>query len=504
MILKKLFNSGWLVLRILLSSLSGALVVLIILFVVVLNNRPDLKIWHQVELDQEFRAEAGLKDFQAYLALEDRLFAELDSAIYQTVKQENRVSSNRYSKKSLSYPGRWPVNWNRSFVLDTDKPRLRVLLLHGMSDSPYSMRSIGQSLHKRGASVIGLRIPGHGQAPSGLLGVEWEDMAAAVRLAIRQLDTGADDGPLFIVGYSNGGALAVQYALDALSDDGLPAVDGLVLMSPEIGISKAAALAVWQQRLGSLLGLEQLAWNSILPEYDPWKYGSFALNAGKQAYRITHEIQRQITMQGKAGLLGKMPPILAFQSAADSTVQAPALISNLFERLPVPDAVKSDPGQFGHELVLFDINRYADIELLIKTDPLTWAKPLLEKSTGTFQATFLSNAGREDYQIITATRRPNSSEIKKCETGLLWPKDVYSLTHVSLPFPPNDQTYGNDEKNPSPGINLGDMALRGEKNVLLIPASDMLRLRSNPFHSYMVWRLLIFMGQESAPANSCL
>ena len=502
--LKKLLHSSRRILQTVLSSLVGALIVMIIVFVVTMNNRPDLEIWHKVELDQEFHADADVKDFAAYLALEDRLFAELDTAIYQDTKQEPDRSINRYQRGSMSDPGRWPTNWNRTFVLDTDKPRLRVLLLHGMSDSPYSMRSIGQSLHKRDAKVIGLRIPGHGQAPSGLLDVKWEDMAAAVRLAILHLDEGAGEEPLFIVGYSNGGALAVQYALDSLSDDNLPAVDGLVLMSPEIGITKIAALAVVQEHLGHLLGLEKLAWNSLQPEYDPWKYGSFALNAGIQAYRITKEIQSQITSQGRAGLLGRMPPILAFQSAVDATVQAPALISNLFERLPLTDASKSDPKQTGHELVLFDINRFAEIDVLIKADPVAWVEPLLKKGNSTFQATFLSNAGRADEQIVTATRRPGSSAVTKCETGLLWPQDVYSLTHVALPFPPDDPTYGNDEKNPSPGINLGAMALRGERNVLLVSASEMLRLRSNPFHSYMVWRLLIFMGLMEVPSNSCL
>jgi len=298
--------------------------------------------------------------------------------------------------------------------------------------------------------------------------------------------------------------MAVEYALASLSDDSLPAVDGLVLMSPEIGISKIAALAVWQERLGHLLGLEKLAWNSLLPEYDPWKYGSFALNAGKQAYLITQEIQRQISNQAQAGLLGKMPPILAFQSTVDATVEAPALIQNLFERLPLTDVTQLNSDQKGHELVLFDINRHAEIQLLLKSDPLTWISPLLKNGTASYQVTFLSNEGQKDHQIVTSTRRPKSSKINKCGTGLIWPEDVYSLTHVALPFPPNDPTYGDDSKNPSPGVNLGAIALRGERNVLLISASEMLRLRSNPFHSYLVWRLLMFMGLEKEPSNSCL
>ncbi len=133
-------------------------------------------------------------------------------------------------------------------------------------------------------------------------------MAAAVRLAMTELQAKSAGVPLYIVGYSNGGALAVQYTLDSLADESLKTVDGLVLISPEIGISKMAVLAQWQERLGHLLGLEKLAWNSILPEYDPWKYGSFALNAAKQAYLITQEIQRQISCTGKGRKSGSYAP----------------------------------------------------------------------------------------------------------------------------------------------------------------------------------------------------
>jgi len=63
----------------------------------------------------------------------------------------------------------WPVNWNRSFVLPQEEPALGVLLLHGLSDSPYSLKALGERLNGQGAMVLGLRIPGHGTAPSGLV-----------------------------------------------------------------------------------------------------------------------------------------------------------------------------------------------------------------------------------------------------------------------------------------------------------------------------------------------
>ncbi len=503
-VLKRLLRASRRLIRFLLSSSLGALVVIVIALVFNLNNRPDLSIWHTTVLDQEFSAEMGLKNFDEYLKLEDRLFGQLDRLIYQKIQQEDRTAINRYNRGSYSDPGRWPTNWNRSFVLPVENPKFGVLLIHGMSDSPYSLRSIGHVLHDRDVNVIGLRVPGHGQAPSGLLDIEWEDMAAAVRLAMTELRDKSPDSPLYIVGYSNGGALAVHYALDTLVDSTLAPADGLILMSAEIGVTRLAALAKWQERLGHLLGLEKLAWNDLLPEYDPWKYGSFALNAGKQAYLITTAIQKQISEQEVAGTLGQMPPILAFQSVVDSTVLAPALVHNLFERLPRLTSGQSDNEKTLHELVLFDINRYAEIQPLLKGNLTAWIEPMLANEDHGFLLTMVSNRDRRNQQLAAVSRMPGSSDVEVCDTGLQWPDDVYSLSHVALPFPPDDPVYGGKQAGPSPGIDLGLLALRGEKNVLQVPASTMLRLRYNPFYSYMEQRMLSFMHFEGGSGSSCV
>ena len=491
-------------LRILVSSLLGALVVIIVLVVVDLNSRPDLSLWHTTVLDEEFNAETGLESFAQYLELEERLFQQLDQLIYENIEEKDRRAINRYNRGSLSDPERWPTNWNRSFVLPSTDPKMGVLLLHGMSDSPYSLRDTGQFLHAKGAHVIGLRIPGHGQAPSGLLDVEWQDMAAAVRLAMDELYQKTANGPLYIVGYSNGGALAVQYALDSLGNSSLKPVDGLVLMSPEIGVSKLAVLAKWQERLGHLLGLEKLAWNSLQPEYDPWKYGSFALNAGKQAYLITQEIQTQLSREAKAGVLDQMPPILAFQSVVDATVTAPALVHNLFDRLPAIAPVPDNGGQKRHELVLIDINRFSEFEPLMTANPTAWIDPMLEEGSRSYKITFLSNNSQKDRHVIAASRSAGSSIVDRCYTNMTWPADVYSLSHVALPFPPDDPVYGGDEAASSAGIDLGQLALRGERNVLQVSAAAMLRLRYNPFYEYMEKRMLSFLNLNASSEPVCV
>jgi alpha-beta hydrolase superfamily lysophospholipase len=471
----------------------GGCVVLVVVCVIHLEGRPDLKVWHEAELDAEFTASAPVQNFVGYLALEKRLFDQLNERVYDRIKPEDRRRINRYHRGSLSDPNRWSPNWNRTFELAASPPAAGVLLLHGMSDSPYSLRSLGQRLHAAGAWVVGLRLPGHGTAPSGLVRMRWEDMAVAVRLAMHHLRDQLGKRPLYIVGYSNGGTLAVHYALAALEDPTLPKVNGLILISPAIGVTPIAALARWQARVGRLLSLGKLAWNSILPEYDPFKYGSFAVNAGDQTYRLTGEIQSHLKTLGAAGKLKAFPPVLTFQSLVDATVSTEAVVQELFERLPAG----------GHELVLFDINRVLEIKRVLKRDPKTVAKALLDNTGLLFTVGFVTNKNEEVRDIVLLQKNPGDSGITEIPLGLTWPRGLYSLSHVALPFPPDDPLYGDTDPGNSPGIHLGSVALRGERGVLQISATDMLRLRWNPFYPYIEKRLLEFLHlAASSQTNS--
>lgn len=473
--------------KLLAGGLLIAFVILLVIFVLHLENRADLHVWHLAELDEEFTASSRVATFGEYLALEDRLFRQLEERVYERIEPADRYSVNRYHRGSRSDPERWPSNFNRSYELKADAPKAGVLLLHGMSDSPYSLRNLGISLNDAGAWVVSLRLPGHGTAPSGLVDVHWRDMAAAVPIAMRHLREKVGPAPIYMVGYSSGGALAVHYSLVALDDEALPRADRLVLVSPAIGVSSLAVLAVWQARLGDLLGLEKLAWNSLLPEYDPFKYGSFAVNAGDQVYRLTAEIQSLLNAKSD-GALGQFPPVLAFQSVVDATVSTPALVKGLFSRLP----------ENGHELVLFDIARHVEIEQLMRKDPRAEVKAVLESAGAAFSVSLLTNEAERSRGIVVKYRHAGESDVTTVVTDMVWPTDIYSLSHVALAIPVTDPLYGDDPNVESPGVSLGKVALYGERGLLRIPASDQLRQRWNPFYGYLDKRVHAFLGLERA------
>ena len=466
-------------------STLGATFVLLVVFVLYLNSRTDLDIWHTADLDEEFTQESGVDSFEEYLDLVERLFEQLDELVYDKIPSAQRTLINRYHRDSLSDPQRWEQNWNRSFELSSVSPRGAVLLLHGMSDSPYSLRKLGQRLHADGFHVLGLRLPGHGTAPSGLLEVAWQDMAAATRLAMQHLADRNPGRPLYIMGYSTGAALAVHYALAAQEDESLPKVERIVLLSPAIGVSPVAAFAVWQARLGHLLGLNKLSWNDLLPEYDPFKYGSFAVNAGDVVYRLTNQIQERISALESEGKLEQFPQILAFSSIVDATVSAPALVSGLFDRLP----------DNGHELLLFDVNRVEGLEPLMNRNPDEIMREIKQDADGKYILSVVTNEAPNSPAVTVVSSDSQRELPAGSMPGMTWPDDIYSLAHVALPFDYDDPLYGADESVKSPGIRLGNLAMRGEKGVLQVSAADMLRLRWNPFYGYVEKRVLEFIGE---------
>ena len=227
------------------------------------------------------------------------------------------------------------------------------LLVHGLTDSPYSMRAVGETLRAGGYYGLALRMPGHGTVPAALTTAVWEDWLAAVRLGVRHVRERIGPGkPLVLVGYSNGGALVLKYALDEVErGEPLPSTR-LALISPMIGVAPFA----WLARVISLLGpvpyFEKARWLDVIPEYNPFKDNSFPANAGLQSWRLTTDLQAQILRLGKAGRLKELPPVLAFQSIVDATVSTAAVVHALFDQLE----------SNGSELVLFDINRLSGID----------------------------------------------------------------------------------------------------------------------------------------------
>jgi alpha-beta hydrolase superfamily lysophospholipase len=464
-------------------ALLGAVAAIVIAYVLWARAQPPLELWHQVDLDEEFTAAKAqeVASLDDYLALEDRLYDELDAKVYAKTPTGPAQRLNRFSPGSASDPRQRHPNWNRTFELIPEHPVGGVLLLHGMSDGPYSLRALGEALYDKGYRVLGLRMPGHGTAPAGLLTVTWEDMAAATRLGAQHLAAAVDGKPIHIIGYSTGGALALDYTLDAMDDADLAVPASLVLVSPAVGVTPLAKLTRLFDLMGQLPGLEQLAWTSLVPEFDPFNYNAFTANASFQVHRMTRATTRRIQRMAAEAPIAGFPSTLVLLTVVDATVSPRSAVENLLRHL-APDT---------HELLLYDINRYALKSPLLVADTGALTEQLMADDTLPFVITLVGNESADSRRVVVRHKPPFAAAAVRTERlAADWPDDTISLSHVDLPFPPDDPLYGQYPPKTPGQVFLGQLAIRGERGVLKVPAQWLLRLRHNPFYAYQERRVL--------------
>ncbi len=449
-----------------------------------------LETWHTEELTEEFTLDKAeqIHSLNDYLQLEERLFRQQDEIIYAETDTGPEEALNRYSSGSIADPRKYESNLNRTFELATDQPRGGVLLLHGMSDSPYVLRALGKKLHEQGYYVVGMRMPGHGTIPSGLRYISHRDMTAAVRIGMKHLEKQVNGKPVHMIGYSNGATLAIEFTLDALEGNGVTVPASLVLISPALGIHPAAGMARFLDSMSFLPGLDSWSYTEIDAEFDPFKYNSFATNAADVVYSLTRSVARRVKQRAKSKPDNVLPPVLVFKSAVDATVSTDAVIDNLLDHLK-PER---------HELVLFDINRHAALtsKMLIE-DPAPFTNRVLNTTDKPFAVTLVTNENEESIQVVAKYFAPFNTEPE--QTGKLeiaWPPGVISLSHVALPIAPDDPVYGQVHPQQEGFIFLGKIAIQGERGLLKVSTDWVLRLRYNPFYEYLESRTLDWINNK--------
>jgi esterase/lipase len=181
-----------------------------------------------------------------------------------------------------------------------------VLLVHGLTDSPYHMRHLATFFQRNGFRVMAVLLPGHGTQPGDLLDVSWKDWAQTVAYGVERLAEGVEE--VFLAGFSAGAALSVHHA----STD--ERIRGLFLFSPAFEIDPRARWANLHKVYSWLIPAG--AWVSVMPDRDIYKYESFCKNAAAQMYALTKALP-----QDDFHL-----PIFMAASADDATVDSSATL----------------------------------------------------------------------------------------------------------------------------------------------------------------------------------
>jgi esterase/lipase len=214
---------------------------------------------------------------------------------------------------------RAPFEWEPDPVdcrADPGRARRGILLIHGLTDSPFLMRDVGRHFEKRCFLVRAILLPGHGTVPGDLLDATYQEWVAATRYGIDGFANQVDD--LYVAGFSTGGALAVYHALRP--DELRHAIKALMLISPAIKVaSPLVPLANWHKIYS--WAMPRGRWDgNLYDERDAAKYESFPKNGGDQVYLLTLDI---------ADRLRSRPldtPVFIALSRDDGTVNSRATI----------------------------------------------------------------------------------------------------------------------------------------------------------------------------------
>ena len=454
-------------------------VLLLLFFAFMTRSLGDIELWHTVKLTKDFKAKDYNDNFSFndYKKLENKIFDDLQNKVYSQTDNTPQNQFNRYNPKSVSCPLNYKRDWNKSFELIPPEIKGGVLLIHGLSDSPFSFKYISDLFYKKGYYVLAMRMPGHGTTPSSLMRISWQDWLAAAKVGATHIcEKIKKDQPFVICGYSNGAPIALHYSFDAENNASLRKPDRIFLFSPAIGITKFSALSKWLQRLSFLPYFKKSKWQSINQEYDPFKYNSFPLDASMQSHKTTTSLKTKIINASKENKLN-LPPITTFQSIADATVIETDLINILYNNLQ----------ENKHELVLFDVNKKTLAFSFLDNTNQTILQELIKSDSLPYDLTLITNKNASTIEIVEKHKKAFSSQMKETELFLSWPKGIYSLSHIALLFPPNDPLYGTEpaETTDDPNLNLGNIEMRGEPALLNVPAGRLMRLRCNPFFNYM-------------------
>ncbi|MDO9519998.1 MAG: alpha/beta fold hydrolase [Pseudohongiella sp.] len=212
---------------------------------------------------------------------------------------------------------RAPYEIREAPLCGTGEPRTGYLLIHGLTDSPYLLSAVARSLAGRSpCSVVrSVLLPGHGTVPGDSLKVHRDEWRQITRYGVDSFRGRVNE--LYLVGYSAGATLAVEYA-DQNRDDSFLA--GLVLMSPAMALPDPnVRFAPYVRWFMDWLGTER--------ERDAAKYETLAINAGAEFYLLVREL-------GWRQMQALELPVFMVVSGVDATVDVSAAADFFCEKAP--------------------------------------------------------------------------------------------------------------------------------------------------------------------------
>ncbi len=198
-----------------------------------------------------------------------------------------------------------------------------VLLCHGFTGSPQSLRPWAEQLAAAGLTVSLPLLPGHGTRWQDMQVTRWEDWYAEVERELLQLSEECEQ--VFVAGLSMGGGLALRLA----AEHG-PLISGVIVVNPSVRSDNPATVLLPAVRhlVPSLPGV---AGDIALEGAVEVGYDRTPLHAAWSLARLWREIQR--------GLPRVTQPLLLLHSPQDHVV-SPANSALVLARISSVDVTE--------------------------------------------------------------------------------------------------------------------------------------------------------------------
>ncbi|MEI2717120.1 MAG: alpha/beta fold hydrolase [Candidatus Nanopelagicales bacterium] len=190
--------------------------------------------------------------------------------------------------------------------ITVDGNRTGVLLVHGFTSTPQSMRDWARFLADAGYTVSAPRLPGHGTSLSECNRTTWHDWYAEVARAFDALRARCDQ--VFVFGQSMGGTLSLRLAADRGEQ-----VAGLVLVNPSVFTTRP------DRHLLPVLARVVPAWPGIANDIKK-KDGEAEVAYDKIPVKAAYSLSK-LWANVKPDIPRVSQPILIFTSPDDHTVE---------------------------------------------------------------------------------------------------------------------------------------------------------------------------------------
>jgi len=385
--------------------------------------------------------------FTTYLAYARQLITQKNPRAQQHCPIKNAVSQLLAQQGSL-LDGEKVVDFIAPFELKQKNNDKAVLLIHGLTDSPYVFHDLAAFYHQQGFTVRTLLLPGHATAPADLIDVELSQWRQAANYAITR--TLKDFEHVYLGGFSTGGALILDHLMN--SEEPNDKIKGLFLWSPA---SKAKSDIAWLAQYVDLIPF--LDWVGKGADSDFAKYESFPFNAGAQVHDLMTDVYNE-------------------------NVDLPINIKNIPMFVIVSE----------HDQT---INTEATLGLVSQ-----WHHSSKQKGIGSDTVIYYGNADKANQRLPKGV----NIIVPVCKETELCAK-VHDVAHTSVTNAPTNMHYGVDGQYRNCSHYVGDMNLYqqcktseqvivGEKTAQNLALGKPLhRLTYNPYYQQMLNEIKVFL-----------